>query len=77
MLPLLGIMEHNADRKLIPTEMLLFHSSVFLDFYAVLVLVDMTSYSTWVLVQTLQQAGIPFKEAGGVERHLSIVGYFA
>lgn len=77
MLPLLGIMACNADRKLKRTEMLLFHRSVFIDFYTVLVLLDITGYSTWVLVQTLQQTGIPFREAWGVERHLPIVGYFA
>lgn len=70
-------MARNADRKLQYIEVLLFHCSVFIDFYAVLVLLDMTGFSTWVMVQTLQQTGIPFKEAGGVERHLSIVGYFA
>ena len=67
----------NADRKLKHIEMLLFHSSVFIDFYAVLVLLDITGYSTWVLVQTLQQSDIPFREAWGEERHLSIVGYSA
>ena len=70
-------MARNADRKLKHIEMLLFHSSVFIEFYAVLVLLDMTGYSTWLLVQTLQQTGIPFREACGVERHVSIVGYFA